>query len=345
MGRRLRKLRVLLLADKDLVPPEDYEGTDYTKEPWKTEYDILATLQNLGHEARVLGVLRDVERIREVFSEWVPHIAFNLLEDVYGVIAYDHNVVAYLELLGLAYTGCHPLGLELSRDKVLTKKLLTYHRVRTPKFLVCRRGRKVRRPARLGFPLIVKSAIEEASLGISRRSVVEDDASLQDRTTFIHEQRGTDAIAEEFIPGREIYVGVLGNKRLDVFPPWELLLDNRPEDVPLIATHKVKFDREYQKKIGLRTRRAEGLPGELEARLTKLSRRIYRILNLSGYARLDFRLTEEGVPYLLEANANPHLGFGEDFAESAECAGIPYGNLIQRILNLGVRWQQSHDIM
>jgi len=341
----MKKLRILQLVDRDLVPPEHYEGDDYTGEPWKAEYDVLLTLREQGHEVRTLGVVRNVDLIERTVREWRPHISFNMLEDVYGVIPYDQNMVSYLELLGLAYTGCNPLGLQLSRDKSLTKKLVAYHNIRTPKFIVCRPGRKVRRPTRLGFPLIVKVLVQDASAGISQQSIVENDDALRERVAFIHEQFDSEAIVEEFVRGREFYVGVFGNTRLDVLPPWELIVENKREDAPLIATHKMKWDANYQKKLGVVTRRAENLPNGLEARIVRMSRRIYRILRLSGYARLDFRLSEDGHPYLIEANPNPQLAFGEDFAESAEHAGLPYGKLLQRILSLGLRWKQAHELM
>jgi len=340
----MKKLRVLLVTGKGLVPPEHYEGDDYRQEPWKTEQDVLVTLRELGHQARALGVVRDLETIEHACQEWKPHIAFNLLEDVYGVIPYDHNMVAFFELLTLAYTGCNPLGLLLSRDKALTKKLLRYHRVHVPKFMVCRRGRKIRRAKRLAFPLIVKSLIEDASRGISQQSVVHDDDALAERVSFVHDKIETDAIVEQFIPGREFYVGVLGNDRLDVFHPWELLIEQKADGAPLLATRKVKWDSTYQKRVQVKTGRAKDLPDELTAHLPHLCRRIYRLLNLSGYARLDFRLAEDGAAYLLEANANPDLSYGDEFAESAEHAGIPYNKLIQRILNLGLRWQRAHDL-
>jgi len=339
------KLRVLLLADEDLVPPADCGGKDYTDEPWKTEYDVQVTLQGLGHEVRTLGVSRDMVPVAEAYREWQPDVAFNLIEDVYGVIPYDHNVVAFLELLGLAYTGCNPLGLVLSRDKALSKKLLAHHRIRVPRFAVCRCGITLRRARRLAFPLIVKPIVEDASLGISRQSVVHDDAALAERIAFVHSHFDTPAIIEQFIPGRELYVAVLGNQRLEVFPPWELLIKNQPEGQPLVATRHVKWHTAYQKRLGVTTERAKDLPDGLEARLLHISRRACRILELSGYARLDFRLAEDGQVYLIEANANPQIAAGEDFAESASLAGLPYPKLIQRILNLGLRWKGTHDFV
>ena len=343
-GVAVKRLRVVILTDESLVPPADYAGADYTAEPWRMERDIEVALRSLGHEVRMLGVVRNLEAIEAVQREWRPHVAFNLLEDVYGVIAYDHNMVSFLELIDLAYTGCNPLGLVVSRDKALTKKLLAYHRIAVPRFLVCRQGRAVHRPKGLEFPLIVKPLLEDSSAGISRESVVEDDASLVERVKFVHERFESDAIAEEFIAGRELYVGVIGNYRLEVLPAWELTIANQPEGVPLVATARVKWHRGYQKRLGVKTRPAKDLPEGFASRLARLSRRIYRILGLSGYARLDYRLGSDGRAYLVEANANPQLARGEDFAESAEHGGVSYAELIQRIVSLGLRWKEAHAI-
>jgi D-alanine-D-alanine ligase len=251
---------------------------------------------------------------------------------------YDQHVVSYLELLHQPYTGCNPRGLVLARDKALSKKLLHYHRIPVPEFHVFPRGRKIRRPKRLAFPLFVKSATEEASWGISQASVVNDEERLAERVAFIHRQTESDAIAEQFIDGRELYVGMIGNQRLWTFPIWELHF-KKAADMPVIATTKVKWDVAYQKRLGVTTSAAKDLPEGAEARILKICKRAYRILDLSGYARMDLRMTPEGRVYVLEANPNPQLGYGEDFAESAEAAGISYEDLLQRILNLGMRYR------
>ena len=339
-----KKLRVLVLMHADLVPPESIEGlSDAEIAPWKTEYDAVVTLRDLGHETLPLGVDSDLGVLRRAIEEFQPHITFNLLEEFHGVAVYDHHVVSYLELMQRRYTGCNPRGLLLAHDKALSKKILAFHRIRTPDFAVFPMGQKIRRTRRLGFPLFVKSLTEEASRGISQASLVRDDEQLQERVSFVHRQLRTDAIAESFIEGRELYVGVMGNHRLQVFPTWELTFDRMPEDVPFIATAKVKWDLEYQKKRGIKYTRAEGLSDATVQSITRMCKRAYRVLNLSGYARLDLRLTEAGDLYLLEANPNPELAFGGEFAESAEAAGIGYDELLQRILNLGrsyrVEWQ------
>ncbi|GIW41410.1 MAG: D-alanine--D-alanine ligase [Candidatus Binatia bacterium] len=335
----MKKLRVLALMDEALVPPEDVTGIDVGTADWKTEYDVLTTLRDLGHEVYPLGVGSDLGAIRKIVDEWKPHIAFNLLEDFHDVPVFDQNVVSYLELLRLPYTGCNPRGLLLARDKALSKKILFYHRIPVPEFAVFPIGRRVRRPKRLEFPLIVKSLTKEASAGISQASVVTDDEKLAERVRFVHESVGTDAIVERYVEGRELYVGILGNQRLEVFPVWELLFTKLPEDRWRIATDRVKWSRSYQKKIGVRSTLARNLPEGLPEYIQRIAKRVYRALLLSGYARLDFRLDENGRLYVLEANPNPQLAYGEDFAESAEKAGVSYEELIQRILNLGLRWR------
>ena len=164
------------------------------------------------------------------------------------------------------------------------------------------------------------------------------DEQLRERVQMIHDQLDTAAIAEQYVEGRELYVGVMGNNRLKSFPAWELLFEKAPDDMPLIATNKAKFDLAYQKRWGITTRAASegGLPDGMDATIESLSKRIYRLLGLTGYARLDYRLTADNQLYLLEANPNPQLGYGEDFAESAEKAGFKYNQLIQQILNLGI---------
>lgn len=333
------KLRVLALMHSELVPPDDPAEGDQATADWKTEFHVTRTLREMGHDTHVLGVADDLSVIRQSMSDWKPHVAFNLLEVFHNVGVFDQNVVSFLELLGLPYTGCNPRGLMLARDKALSKQLLSYHRIPVPDFAVFPRGRKVKRPKRLGFPLIVKSLTQEASIGIAQASVVEDDQKLRDRVEFIHQSIGTDAIVESYIDGRELYVGVLGNQRLEVLPIWELLFTNMPEEARPIATERVKWSTKYQKKRGITSGEAKDLSPETTALIQHVCKRVYRILQLSGYARIDLRLDLQGKIYVLEANPNPQLASDEDLAESAQRIGINYRNLLQRIMNLGLRWR------
>lgn len=302
----------------------------------KTEYDVVRTLRAAGHDVHPLGVQYELFPIRDAIEQLKPDIVFNLLEEFHGEVLFDQNVVSFLELMHMPCTGCNPRGLVISRGKALSKKLVAYHRIRVPDFAVFPMGQKVRRPARLKFPLIVKSLIEHASAGIARASVVDSDEKLAERVVFVHERLGTDAIAEQFIEGRELYVSVLGNDRLAVFPIWELGVRNNSDGEPLIATAKVKHDVEYQERHGIFIGPAD-LPEELSARMVRAARRIYKILELSGYARLDFRLDAAGNFFFLEANPNPDIAEREEFAEAAAAGGLSYAALLDRILALGLR--------
>jgi D-alanine-D-alanine ligase len=335
-----RKYRILLMVEKTLVPPDDVSGlTESQIDEFRTEYDVLRTLRRRkGHDVRVVGIGDHLTELRETIDEWHPHIVFNLLDEFSGIISYDHYVVAYLELVRQRYTGCNPRGMMLSRDKVLTKRILATHRVATPAFRLFPFGRRYREPSRLKFPLFVKSATEDASLGISQASLVEDMKSLRERVQFIHEQVQSDALVEEYIDGREIYVGVLGNQRLTTLPPWEMYFGTLSHAQTRIATRKVKWDRNYQAKHGIMTGEAQDLTDEQRDQLSRLAKRSYRALYMSGYGRMDFRLRADGAIFLLEANANPNLSKGEDLAESAQAVGISYTALIERIVNLGLAY-------
>jgi len=334
----MKKLRVLVLIHPSLMPPDSLEGrTEKEIYAWKTEYDVVTTLRKLGHEVHPLGVHDELTPIRTAITEWRPHIVYNLLEEFHGLAEFDQHVVSYLELMRVRYTGCNPRGLVLARDKALSKKLLVYHRIRVPGFTVFPRGCRARRPRGLAFPLIVKSLTDDASLGISQASIVESEERLAERVRFVHERSGTAAIVEQFIGGREFYVGMIGNRRLAVLPVWELTFEGMPPGSAAIATARVKHDPEYQHRRGIYQQPAADLPPTLAGHIVKISKRIYRVLQLDGYARIDYRLSPEGELYFLEANPNPEIAEREEFASAAQAAGLSYPQLLQKILNLGLQ--------
>ena len=338
----MKPLRILVLVHETLVPPESLQGySEREIDEFRTEYDVVEYLKKAGHEVRALGLGDNLTDLRAAITEWKPDIAFNLLEEFQGIVSYDQHVVAFLELMRQPYTGCNPRGLLISRDKVLSKQILAYHRIQTPRFAVFRKGKRYRIPARLKYPLFVKSVTEDASLGISQASVVHDAAKLRERISFIHEQTHSDALVEEYVEGREFYVGVMGNERLRTFPVWELDFGTLPEVMAGIATRKVKWDRRYQEKHGIRTAAAQSLPEGMESYFDRLSKRIYRALSLSGYARMDFRMRADGAVFVLEANANPNLSHDEDFAESARVAGMDYAGLLEQLIRLGSNYQAA----
>jgi D-alanine-D-alanine ligase len=337
----MKKLRVLVVLHPDQAPPESTKGySEQEALAWKTGYDVLSTLRAAGHEVKILGVQDELKPIRDEIEDWKADIVFNLLEEFHGVATYDQNVASYLELLRIPYTGCNPRGLMLSRGKDLSKKLLSYHRIPVPAFAVFPQRRKIKRPARLELPLIVKSLSEDASLGISQASVVDSDEKLAERVTFIHERVGTAAIAEQYIEGREFYVGVLGNDRLRVLPIWELEFSNLAPGSNRIATARAKFDVKYQERRGILQGPAEDLTPELESRIQRITKRICRTLELDGYSRIDFRLAADGTPYFIEANPNPEIAKLDLFAEASEYDGLKYVDMLHRILGLGL--QRAH---
>jgi D-alanine-D-alanine ligase len=335
----MKVLRVLVLVHKHLVPPENASASEAEQAEWKTEYDVVTALQKLGHEVKPLGLQDDLSVARNAIKDWEPDIIFNLLEAFDNIVMFDHNIVSFLEMLRMPYTGSNARGLMLARDKSLSKKLMAYHRIPMPEFAVIRRGQKVRVSKRLPFPLIVKSLTEEASLGISQASVVDSEEKLKERVAFIHDSIGTDALVEQFIEGRELYVGVMGNQRLRVFPIWEMQFTKMPNGVHHIATERVKWSVKYQEKHGIQTSELKDLPDDRRERIQHVCRRVYRALELSGYARIDLRMDKDGKVYVLEAYPNPHIARGEDFAESAKREGLSYEALLQCIVMLGLQWR------
>lgn len=335
----MKRLRVLVLMAEDLVPPEDATSVpeDHYVE-WKTEFDVVMGLENLGHEVRQLGVESELGPIRKAIQDFKPHIVFNLLESFHGIPSYNQYVISYLELLRQPYSGCNPRGLMLARDKALCRRVLSYHRIPGPGFAVFHRGRVVRKPARIKFPLLVKTLGSDGSIGLAQASIVDTEEKLEKRVLYLQETFDYDVIAEEYIAGREIYIAVMGNRRLTVLPLVEMDFGKLAPGAEPIATSKVKWDWKYQEERSIKLVLADLAP-EVEQRLVRIAKRVYRGLSLSGYGRIDFRLTEDGHPFLIEANPNCDLGFGEELHESAKAAGMTYESLLQRILNLGLNYQ------
>ncbi|MBI5865759.1 MAG: ATP-grasp domain-containing protein [Planctomycetes bacterium] len=333
----MNRRRVLLLIHEDCVPPERPTGGGARVPAWQTEHDVLTMLRQLGHHVRVLAVSQDLRPIREAVAEFQPHVAFVLLEEFDGSTSHVPYIVGYLQLLGVPFTGCGPESLILAADKALQKRILRHFAIPTPDFAVFPRGRRVRRPTGLSFPLIVKSTTAHGSACIAQASLVNDEQRLKQRVEFVHEQLQTDAIAEQYIEGRELYVGLLGNQRVTALPVWELAMRNLPLGAPVIATERLKWDTGYQRRVGLVTHAADGLSRDTTRRIRALCRRAYRALQFAGYGRMDLRLARDDTPYLLECNPNPNLAYGDELADAADAAGIPYARLIERIVGLGIQ--------
>jgi D-alanine-D-alanine ligase len=298
-----------------------------------TEADVLAALRRLGHEVETLGIFDDVLAIVETVKRFAPDVVFNLTESFHSNRANEPNIPALLELMKVRYTGAKADGLILCKDKVLAKKVLLYHRVRVPHFVISPQSRPLKRLRRFIFPAFVKPIGEESSDGIAKASFARSEEEALERARFIHEKFQCDALIEEYIDGRELYLSVMGNNKLTVFPPREIFFEQIPEDEPKFATFKAKWDEAYRKKWGIRNGPARELPPGLGEKLGRLARKVYRALKVQGLGRIDIRLTTAGEIMVIEANPNPSLAHDEDFALAAASAGLEYDALVQKILD------------
>jgi D-alanine-D-alanine ligase len=332
-----RKLKVLALFDAVAPTTLDQDlSAELKTDDWKTEANVLEALRSLGHVVEHLAIFDDLDLLRQKLQSFEPDVIFNLADQFKNNRAFDQNIVSFLEMQGLPFTGCGSTGLTLCKHKGISKKILGYHRIRVPDFVTVARGKRFARPKRLKFPILVKPLKEEASLGISQASFVESDEQFKERVQYIHEKLDCDVIAEEYIEGRELYVSTLGNHRLRVFPIRELVFKEVPPDEPKIATYRAKWDEEYRKRWGLQNQFAEGLDPGLIVDIEQTCKRIYHLLTIDGYARLDLRVTATNEVYFIEANPNPILAQDEDFAQSAMKAGVTYPQLVDRIVRIAL---------
>jgi D-alanine-D-alanine ligase len=329
-------MKVLILFDvaHQLDPGETMSPEQLKQEQKPTEADVMESLMRLGHSVETLAVFDDVTHIVEKLNTCVPDVVFNLSESFRHNRAHEPNIPALLELMKVRYTGSGPDGLLLCKDKAITKKVLAYHHIRLPGFVVSHRPSPLRRLKRFKFPAFVKPLSEESSDGISKASFARDEREAIERAQFIHQKFECDALIEEYIEGRELYISVLGSRRLTVFPPREVFFDHMPADVPKFATYHAKWNDAYRQKWGITNGAAKELAPDVEKDLRKIARNIYGWLKIRGYGRLDVRLTPEGELFLIEVNPNPSLSQDEDFAQSAAAAGMDYDGLITAILSL-----------
>jgi D-alanine-D-alanine ligase len=327
-------MKILVLFDlaRPSDPEETFSAQSLKQEDKPTEADVLGCLNRLGHEVETLAVFDNVTSIVEKLKACTPDVVFNLTESFYHDRSHEPNIPALLELMKVRYTGSGPDALLLCKDKALAKKVLTYHRVRQPHFLVSHRERPLRRLKRFTFPAFVKPVSEESSDGISKASFARAEAEALERARFVHQKFNSDALIEEYIEGRELYLSVLGNSRLTVFPPREIFFEQVPDDVPKFATFHAKWNDAYRKKWGIKNAAAKPLPEDVQS-LPKLARRVYRLLKIRGFGRIDVRITPAGEVFVIEANPNPSLAQEDDFAQAAAEAGVGYDSLIQQILD------------
>lgn len=336
----MNKSKILVLMHELLLPPTKMTAKERLKSKAATEYDVVSTLRKLNHEVLALGLYDQTAPITRAIEEWQPDIVFNLMEEFNSNASLDHSVVSFLELHRVPYTGCNPQGLILARNKALCKKILNYHEINTAHFEVFPvNGPGETREEKLAYPVIVKCLKEEGSLGLSQSSIVYNRLKLIERVKYIHKKFQVDAIAEEFIEGREFFLGIMGNQRPDTLPIWELLVKNSKNPPMEFYSDRAKFNMSYRKKKGIITQKAT-LSQELEQELIRLGLETYNALQLNGYARIDFRMDKNNKIYVLEANPNPDIAYDDEFALSAEYKGLSYPNLLKNIISIGFDWHR-----
>ena len=338
----MSKPRVLVLFDTDTDPPANQDYSRFLGEDAKeVEYEVATTLMARGYEVRLLGFRSDLKQLLAGLDAAPFDVVFNLTERFRDQSTLDYTVAGLLEMKGVPYTGAGPAGLILSRHKALTKMVLNHHGVRTPRFMEVNVGEACNRPSDLRFPLIVKPVDEDASVGIARASVVRDDQALSERVAFVHAKVKTAAIVEEFIAGREIYVGVLGNDQPKPLPPIEMVFDNAVPVEQRIATFKVKWSSKYRETRGISNRIVDDLAPEVMAKLGEVAVASYKAAGLRDYGRVDVRLAHDHESYVVEVNPNPYLSEGEDMSWVAEEGGYPYPDLLELIVELALKRARS----
>lgn len=320
-------MKVTILHGRDaLEPPED---------PVLSQ--IEEALRAAGHAAERVGFGEDVEQLTRDLRASVPDLVFNLAESFGGKSALDSNVTALLNLLGLRYTGSSPSGLLLSGDKVLAKKILRFHGIATAEFATMYRG-SLESVDNLSFPLIVKPPQEDASIGITGKSIVRDVRELLERLGELHAEYQSPVLVEQFIEGREFYVGVLGNMTAQALPPIEMDFSGMPAGVPRIASWEAKWGEDGEgsgaEYAGTRSIFPEDLDEARVERMQAVALEAFHALRLRDYARIDLRVTATGEVYVIEVNPNCYLEREGEFARAAARAGIPYDALIPRIVEL-----------
>lgn len=333
-----RALKVLVIFDYPNRPPE---GDDYTEvfalDAWKCEHDVVDALRTLGHEVRALGIHDRIDPLIAEIRAHPPDVVFNLVEAFAEDRWHEANIAGLLELLGVPYTGCRPASLTICRHKAFTKRVLAPHRIRAPGSIVFLRGQAKPSLRPLKFPVFVKPLGLEGSDGIAKSSFAETAEACLERVRFLHESLQTDALVEEYIDGRECYSGVLGVERLRVLPLREMVFTKFPEERPKFASFKAKWDEPFRKRWGIENTFAADLPDWLEKKIARISRTVFRALELEGCARIDLRITAANEIYLIEVNPNPNLASDDEIALAAAKAGIDYSQLIQQIVDYGLQ--------
>ena len=313
-------------------PPRKGRAKKKKKKEKHDREEIFDALQKLGYEPSY-QVVDGRPQSLIALARCEADLFFNLVESFAGDDTMDMNMAGYLDLLGHPYTGAGPHGLYLAQDKALAKKIFAFHAIRTPYFATSYRG-KLDHSHDISFPLIVKPTSEDGSIGIDASSVVASVKELMEKIHDIHEEFDAPALIEEYIEGREIYAAILGNDSPEALPLVELDLSKLPEGTPRIAGKEVKWEKETEAYKVTKSAPVEDLDEETTRRLSEKAIAAYQALKLRDYGRIDMRLSKKGDVYVIEANPNPWLASGAEFAMAARKAGKSYNQLISEIVDL-----------
>jgi D-alanine-D-alanine ligase len=296
---------------------------------------VATALRRGGHKVSVLGLYGDLRKLINGLTRRKPELVFNLMEQFGDNLLGAVPLVGTLDLLGVPYTGGGPGEYYLQEDKALTKKLLAFDHIAYPDFAVFSRTAEMETGGKLRMPLFVKPLRMDASIGIGASSLVHSTQELMERVREIHQKVNDSALVEEFIAGREFYVGVVGNHDPVAFPPIEMDFSGMPVGAPHVVDSKAKWDHTSDEYKGTKAVVAD-LPDDLRAKLQRVALDAYRALRVRDYGRIDLRLTEAGQVYVIEVNASCYLEKSGEFAAGASAAGIDYTALINRIVDLAV---------
>jgi D-alanine-D-alanine ligase len=317
-----------------------YLDTEGTKTIDSAARQVAAALRKGGQKVSLFPIHGDLRRLITGLNRRQPDLIFNLLDMFNGDLLGSIPVVGALDLISRPYTGGGPGEFYLQEDKALTKKLLAFDHIAYPDFAVFSRNAGLETGGRLRLPLFVKPLRMDASIGIGSKSIVHSVQEMRERVRAIHERVNDSALVEEYIEGREFYVGVLGNQEPVAFPPIEIDFSGLPDGVPHVMAARAKWSEKSREYKGTWAVVAE-IPDELRGRLQKVAVAAYRALRVRDYGRIDMRLAADGEIYVIEVNASCYLEQSSEFAVAAAAAGMDYTILINRIAELALERRQA----
>lgn len=330
-----KHLKILLIFDVDSKPKKDTNYACFLKrEEWFGEREVIRGLKRLGHDIKILGLYDDLAILLAEIKNNFPDLVFNFCKRFKNNSDYGPHIITLLELLRVKFTGSGSLGTSICKDKALSKKILTYHNIPVPQFIVSQKKSPLKRLSPFKYPAIVKPLNMGGSAGISQSSYVRNERACLKRIEFIHSRFGVDAIVEEFIDGREIHMSILGNQRILVLPPREVSFNHFPKNMPKIDSENTKWYKIYRSKGSTYYCPARNIPQKILQKLNETSKKIGRLLHIKGHARIDFRINHSGEIYFLEANSNPGFAKDDNFIHAAKDYGLDYLALLEKIIGV-----------